>query len=79
VYKSGDVEIRMLGVCIIREVLRKQVLTARRDIHAHILAISWFNLWNLFVNKHKTAQPSSCITTRHLINNKPQVEIWNSR
>ena len=29
----------------------------------------------LFVNEHKTAQPSSCSTTRHLMNEKPRDQI----
>jgi len=29
----------------------------------------------LLVNEHKTAQPSSCRTTRHLMNEKPRNEI----
>jgi len=29
----------------------------------------------LLVNEHKTAQPSSCRTTRHLMNDKPRDEI----
>jgi len=36
---------------------------------------SRFNLQVLLVNEHKTAQPSSCRTTRHLMNDKPQDEI----
>jgi hypothetical protein len=29
----------------------------------------------LFVINHKTAQPSSCITARHLMNEKPRKQI----
>ena len=29
----------------------------------------------LLVNEHKTAQPSSCTTTRHLMNEEPREEI----
>ena len=29
----------------------------------------------LLVSKHKTAQPSSCTTTRHLMNEEPRDEI----
>jgi len=30
----------------------------------------------LLVNEHKMAQPSSCTTTRHRINEEPRDEIW---
>jgi len=40
---------------------------------------SMFNLCVLLVNEHKTAQPSSCRTIRHLMNDKPRDEIEYSR
>jgi hypothetical protein len=33
----------------------------------------------LLVNEHKMAQPSSCRTTRHLMNEKPRNEIYYSQ
>jgi hypothetical protein len=72
--KSGDVEISMLLVCILRGEKRKEVKAGRRDIYTQVLAISWFNFSILFVNKHKTAQHTSCRTTCHLMNNKPEDE-----
>jgi len=39
----------------------------------------WFITCVLLVNEHKTAQPSSCTTTRHLMNEEPRDEIQYSR
>ena len=72
---SRDVKIRMPSVCIIQEEKWKKVYAGRRDIYTRVPAISWFNLWVLLVNEHKTAQPSSCRTTCHLVNDKPRDEI----
>jgi hypothetical protein len=33
----------------------------------------------LLINKHKTAQPSSCITTRHVLNEEPRNKIQYSQ
>ena len=41
---SHVVEIRMLSVCIIQEVKRKEVSVGRRDIYTPVVAIAWFNL-----------------------------------
>jgi hypothetical protein len=64
----------LLAVCLIWEEKRIEVLAGRRDIYTRVPAI-WFISCIVLVNEHKTAQPSSCTTTTHLMNEEPQHEI----
>jgi len=64
----------MLAVCLIREEKRIEVWRGRRDIYTQVPAI-WFISCVLLVNEHTTAQPSSCTTTRNLMNEEPLDEI----
>jgi hypothetical protein len=43
-YKSRDVEIRMLSVCIIREEKTKEAWAGIRDIYTRVPAISGFKV-----------------------------------
>jgi hypothetical protein len=49
-------------------------IRGKRDIFTLVAAV-WFISCFLLVNEHKTAQPSSCTTTRNLVNEIPQDEI----
>jgi hypothetical protein len=75
VCKFCDIEIRMVSVCITLEDKRNELSAGRGDQYTTVPAICWFNLRVLLVNEHKTAQPSSCRTTCHLMKDNPPDKI----
>jgi hypothetical protein len=50
------------------------VEAGRRDIYTRVPAIGFISCV-LLINEHKMAQPSSCTTTRHHMDEEPRDEI----
>jgi len=77
-------EFRILAVCMTQEEKRKEVYAETLDIYTRVLAISWFNLWDMILSIHilgfvgqRTQNSPACILHNHQPTHEWQALGWD--